>query len=390
MAVPLLCSFTPGIYNRINRSFVFLAGFPYMEFVKDFVCQVPLILAVVSITVMPFICRLRLRTLTVISCVALLITLGATNWDPNFNTVLRMEKATSELDWDKVLKLANKKDPTRIQVMYRNIALYQKGRLTEEMFTYPDGSASLHTTAPIPASYICAAPVLYSCGMINSADRIIMEISSSFSKNIYYYKYQAKNALVNGEFDLAKKYISIVSDNPFQKRWVSRYSGFVDDPESMKKDREFKRILPLLEYSGDDYDSVDALEWMMFRHFSNLEYFNEYIYEWQMAMLLTQKDPNNTLYFMFNRNELVPGATVSTGIAEGCTLFASQLGDPDLMQELVEVLYSKQSVIRKFGQFSKELYSLEDPYTDKNRKRIFNQFGDSYWYYYLYHDIDTF
>lgn len=390
ICVPLLCSFLPDIYQRINRQYVFMSGLPYMEFQDNIICMIPLFLAILSTLIIPFTKKFSLRFSVLSLTVAVVLLAAFTNWDPNFRAVLSMERAISCNDWNEVLRIAKQEpEPTRVQVLYRNIALSQKGRLTEDMFKYPDGSASLRTRAHIPISYVCAAPVLHYCGMVNSCDRLVMETSASFSKNIHFYKYQARNAMLRGEYELARKYITIVSRNWFQGKWVRRHLSLLDNPDAMKKDGEFSLLLALMKQDAGKYDAVEPLESMLLRNFSNLEYVNEQIYEWQMATLLTWKDSQKPVFCFFNRASLFPGSRVTNGIAEAMALFASMTGDTGLMGNLVDILSSQKAILRKFGDFSNSMNMTRDPQSERAREQFSKQYGNTYWFYYYYNDISA-
>ena len=389
-AVPWLCGELPGVFPRIHRNFVYFAGFPYKEFVENGICQVPLILAFAAMAALCFLRKARGFTVPAIVLAAVLAVGAGSNWDSGFRTVLGMERAVSQQDWDQVLKLAKKeRTPNRIHVLYRNIALYGKGTLTEEMFRYPDGDAPLRSKAVFPISYICAAPVLYYCGMPNPCDRLAMEYSSTFCKNIHFYKYQAKTALLSGEYDLARKYLDMVDANWFQGKWVRRYRAFLDNPAMMDEDPEFQRLRPLLQGAWTKYDAIAPLEEMLWAQFADPGYVNESVFEWQAACYLARKDAERTLYCVFNRHELLPDAPVGTALAEGAALFASQSGDLDMMRELVGVLSSRQQVLRAFSQFSNALNAAGDLRSEKTKERFQARYEGTYWYYYYFMDINT-
>lgn len=389
-AVPWLCGELPGVFPRIHRNFVYFAGFPYKEFVENGICQVPLILAFAAMAALCFLRKARGFAVPALVLAAVLAVGAGSNWDSGFRTVLGMERAVSQQDWDQVLKLAQKeRTPNRIHVLYRNIALYGKGTLTEEMFRYPDGDAPLRSKAVFPISYICAAPVLYYCGMPNPCDRLAMEYSSTFCKNIHFYKYQAKTALLSGEYDLARKYLDMVDANWFQGKWVRRYRAFLDNPALMDDDPEFQRLRPLLQGAWTKYDAIAPLEEMLWAQFADPGYVNESVFEWQAACYLTRKDAERTLYCVFNRHELLPDAPVGTALAEGAALFASQSGDLDMMRELVGVLSSRQQVLRAFSQFSNALNAAGDLRSEKTRERFQARYEGTYWYYYYFMDINT-
>ncbi len=389
-AVPWLCRELPWVFPRIHRNFVYFAGFPYKEFVENGICQVPLILAFAAMAALCFLRKARGFAVPALVLAAVLAVGAGSNWDSGFRTVLGMERAVSQQDWDQVLKLAKKeRTPNRIHVLYRNIALYGKGTLTEEMFRYPDGDAPLRSKAVFPISYICAAPVLYYCGMPNPCDRLAMEYSSTFCKNIHFYKYQAKTALLSGEYDLARKYLDMVDANWFQGKWARRYRAFLDNPALMDEDPEFQRLRPLLQGAWTKYDAVAPLEEMLWAQFADPGYVNESVFEWQAACYLTRKDAERTLYCVFNRHELLPDAPVGTALAEGAALFASQSGDLDMMRELVGVLSSRQQVLRTFSQFSNALNAAGDIRSEKTKERFQARYEGTYWYYYYFMDINT-
>ncbi len=389
-AVPWLCRELPWVFPRIHRNFVYFAGFPYKEFVENGICQVPLILAFAAMAALCFLRKARGFAVPALVLAAVLAVGAGSNWDSGFRTVLGMERAVSQQDWDQVLKLAKKeRTPNRIHVLYRNIALYGKGTLTEEMFRYPDGDAPLRSKAVFPISYICAAPVLYYCGMPNPCDRLAMEYSSTFCKNIHFYKYQAKTALLSGEYDLARKYLDMVDANWFQGKWARRYRAFLDNPALMDEDPEFQRLRPLLQGAWTKYDAVAPLEEMLWAQFADPGYVNESVFEWQAACYLTRKDAERTLYCVFNRHELLPDAPVGTALAEGAALFASQSGDLDMMRELVGVLSSRQQVLRTFSQFSNALNAAGDLRSEKTKERFQARYEGTYWYYYYFMDINT-
>lgn len=387
--VPWLCRELPWIFPRIHRKYVYFAALPYMEFLDNFIGLVPLILAAVAMVALCFLRKAGRWTVPALLGVALLAVIGGSYWDRGFHTVLSMERAVSDQEWDKVLKLAQKEEnPNRVHVLYRNVALYQKGSLTDKMFQYPDGDAPLHTRAPFPISNICGVPVLYHCGMINPCDRLAMEYSSTFCKNVHYFKYQAKTALVSGEYELARKYLDMVDANWFEGKWVRRYRAFLDDPTLMDADPEFQRQRPLLQDTPTEFEASGPLQEMLYAHFANPEYVNESLFEWQAAFYLIQKDADRTLDCLFSRLEQNPEAPVGTALAEGAALFGSETGDPDLMRALTTVLADKASILRRFSKFGSDANNARDLESKRTKDWFVERYKGTYWYYYLFVDIN--
>ena len=389
-AVPWLCGELPWVFPRIHRKYLYFAALPYMEFLDNFICLVPLILAAIAMISLCFLRKAGRVTVPALVAASLLAVLVCSYWDRDFHTVLGMERAVSEQDWDKVLKLAKKEQtPNRVHVLYRNIALYEKGSLTEQMFQYPDGDEPLHTRAPFPISYICAAPVLYYCGMLNSCDRLSMEYSSTFCKNVHFYKYQAKTALASGEYELARKYLDMVDANWFEGKWVRRYRAFLNDSALMDADPEFQRLRPLLQNSWTAFETAAPLQEMLYVHFANPEYVNESVFEWQEAFYLIQKDADLALSGLFNRLDLFPEAPVGTALAEGVALFASESGDADLMRALTPLLARSGTVLKRFSSFGNAANNTRDFDSEKTKEWFAARYGKTYWYYYLFVDVNT-
>ena len=390
-AVPLLCSQLKDIYPRIHRHYVYFAGFPSMDFVNTFICQVPLILTFVALVVIMFSGSFgkKVPLPAFVACALALI--GLTNWDGNFGAMLKMERASSDRDWDKVLKVAEKrKQPTRALVEYRNIALYQKGELTEKMFTYPDGGIPPKSPAQIPVSMVSSVPIEYWCGMINSCERSCMEFSTSYSKNLFYNKYQAMSALIKGDYELAAKYIDVVKGSWFQGPWVRRYQSFLDNPQTMDSDSEYIMLRPLLDFPGPPSDVVTSLEAGMMNHYASLEYVNEYAYEWQMALFLMQKQEPYFLRLFFERYDNYNLTSVTKGIAEAAALFGGVSGDQQLLAEVAQMLSSRQTILKNFGPFANSMNLVKDVKDPDTIERFRSRYGNTYWFYYFFvNDIPT-
>ena len=390
-ALPLLCANLPGIYGRMNRHYAFFAGFPYFEFVGSFMGFVPLILAFMALAAFVFADSFGRKLPIPVFAACAIAMLGLTNWDPNFGAVLKMERAVSDQDWDKVLKVAAKhQEPTRVQVLYRNIALYNKGELTENMFTYPDGANPLKTTADVPISMVCSVPVEFYSGMINSCERSSMEFSSAFSKSVYFFKYQAKVALLKGDFELARKYMDAVGESWFQGPWLRRYETFLENTSLIDSDPEFAQLRPIMEFEGPNTELASSLEMCMNNHFESLEYVNENAFEWQAATMLTWKNESYFIQLFFDRFEKHPEAPISRGVAEALALLGGTSGDYEIMEKVAKAMSSKQDVLRRLTPFANSINTASNLDHPSTIKRFKDRYGDTYWfYYYFVNDIRT-
>jgi len=181
----------------------------------------------------------------------------------------------------------------------------------------------------------------------------------------------------------------MVDANWFEGRWVRRYRAFLDDPARMDADPEFRRRLrPLLLNAWTDLETAAPLQEMLYVHFANPDYVNESVFEWQAALGLIRKDPNLTLNSLFNRLDLLPEAPLGTALAEGAAIFASEMGDSDMMRALAPVLAKSGTVLKRFSQFSNAANNTRDLDSEKTKEWFAARFGKTYWYYYLFVDIN--
>ena len=128
---------------------------------------------------------------------------------------------------------------------------------------------------------------------------------------------------------------------------------------------------------------------MLYVHYANPDYVNEAVFEWQAAFALIQKDPEQALQLFFDRLERLPDAPVGTALAEGAALFASAAGDADLMRAMASALASRGSVLKRFSQFSSAANNARDFDSEKTKEWFSEHYGGTYWYYYLFVELNT-
>ena len=55
---------------------------------------------------------------------------------------------------------------------------------------------------------------------------------------------------MNGEMDLARKYLTELKDAPFRGDFVEKYSAYIDHPQKMEEDAEVQGIKRLMNYNN--------------------------------------------------------------------------------------------------------------------------------------------
>lgn len=181
--------------------------------------------------------------------------------DDNFLSILRLKQAALQGDYEAMIAQSRASDhePTRAEVVLTRLALYETGRMGDELFHFQDGDAPYR--APRGQQYLrltSAHLLYYLYGKVNYAYRWAMEDLVEYGHRPYYLKMMAKCALLNGEPVLARKCLTELSRTPWCSDFVDRYMPYVGHPERVKADGEMAKIRPLLQY-GDVLDGDGGL-----------------------------------------------------------------------------------------------------------------------------------
>ena len=160
--------------------------------------------------------------------------------DANFLCSLEMKQAAEHSQWNRILLLASQsqEEPTRLQVCLTRLALYKTGRMGNELFAYPDGSASFATPRQHQWLRLMGAHELYRhYGKLGFAYRWAMEDLVEYGERPMYLRTLYRIALMNGEQALADKYAAALRQTLF----------FAPDENEAKHEQQ--AILPLLNFT---------------------------------------------------------------------------------------------------------------------------------------------
>lgn len=391
--LPLFCAYSDWVYPRINMRFAFLGGLPYRDLVGEAALFLPLGAAVCITVLLPVSGKVSLpRPAWIAAAVLALACLFAfPNRDRNFQAVLRMEAALSRSDWDGILAEAQKiGEPSRIHVVYRNIALYQKDQLCDRMFTFPDGSAPLKTSAVMPISFLIAPEALLRAGLLNYAERWATELSATYTKNVHYLKCLARVAVLTGDRELARKYFALLRRCPFTGSWVRRHETLLADPAALSADPEMRRILDLYQPDERRIIAGEAIEGVILDHFASMPVSNGRQYECRMASLLTLKQEGPFMKAFLDHSQAYPGERIPAGIAQAAVLFGGTSGDRDLYLQVFDQFRDETVLLRDFGSYGRDYNNAGNISSPSMVQRFAQKYGKTYWFYYHFvNDLKT-
>ncbi len=388
--VPLI--YTHFVFTHIDTKYTFLVGSPYMDFVDNHKRFIPLALAMVSMVILPlfrtgFIKGTASRVVFVLAAAACIVAFSYRNH--NFHLEIAMQQAIERNDWDRALKLASKSgNPTRIIVMYRNIALFHKGQLCDRMFTFPNESVDIDTPAQISQTEVCAPTVFFYNGLINYSTRWAWEMSMMFQRTLDRYKYQAKVALFTGKENpaLVEKYLDIIGRNMYQRKWVRKYKSYLDNPTLLDNDPEYAMFRQLDRFEEVKYMSSAVVENTINNHYLLQENPEGIMLDLALASAMTMKDID--MFWYYYDKLLQSGRRIPTHVGEAAILFA-YIGRNQAEIDAVarDLGGPRSSIVSKFINFSSEASAAS---SGEDKAKFKEKYGDTYWYYiYFVKDITT-
>ena len=198
--------------------------------------------------------------------------MGTLVWkNTNFKAekVMQYDFMACHQQWNRILDAVNQEKPNnQIGVTVQNLALAMHGTLLDQMFNYKqNGIAGLlpdvkeDATSPLPT-----AEAFYQLGMINVAQRTVFEAQEAildFQKSGRCYKRLAQTNLINGQYEVARKYLTALQKTLFYRYWADETLLLLGDEKAIDSHPEYGR---LRQYAYRSCDARDASESLFQQH----------------------------------------------------------------------------------------------------------------------------
>lgn len=324
---PLVCY---QFYSGVRFEDMWMTGFPFFENdnVTSFTPSIPFIVLAAVPLLFPFLPK-KVENSTGMTWGITLVTTAilVLSWlwveksdfqNYNYHAEIRMYRAAEEQDWDKVLdEMSNiPGDASREMVLFKNIALMNKGEMGTKMFKYNNmGEPPTNGFDTLRVHMVqTAAPLIYYYhGKTNFALRWSIENSVEFGYDYDHLKILARCALVNGEMEMAKRYLNILQSTLYYRDWAERLMPITEKPELIKKFKEFDSVRELRDHMGTVLDGDNGLcEMYLLTYFSQtMNKDSKLLQELTLNYALIQKDiqlfwPRFFLYAQMHQGEPMP------------------------------------------------------------------------------------
>lgn len=154
-------------------------------------------------------------------------------------------------DWDAIIAKADKKTPDLpMTVCATNLALGMKGQLGERLFDYyQNGSQGLAPSFERNfSSTMLTGEVYWQLGLVNTAQRLafeMMEAIPNYAKSCRAVKRLAETNLVNGEYEVARKYLRMLEKTLSYSQWARRTIPLLGDEKAINAHPVYGRMRQL-------------------------------------------------------------------------------------------------------------------------------------------------
>ena len=209
------------------------------------------------------------------------VVMGPLVWkNANFKAekVMQYDFMACHQQWNRILETVNVEKPNnQIGVTVQNLALAMRGMLLEHMFDYNQNSihgllpdVKEDATSPMPT-----AEAFYQLGMINVAQRTVFEAQEAildFQKSGRCYKRLAQTNLINGQYEVARKYLTALQKTLFYRDWANETLPLLGNEKAIASHPEYGRLRQCAyneDFYFSDHVTPEMLESLYYRNTDN-------------------------------------------------------------------------------------------------------------------------
>ena len=161
--------------------------------------------------------------------------------------------------WNAILRKSwNHAPETNCGIWSTNYALAKKGLLLEKMFHYkqvgPDGLL-MDAVRMDPLSLYSLSDIAMDLGMVNSAERFAFDAKQRLPNNHKsgrLYQRLAETNLVDGNDEVARKYLDILHSTLFYGAWAKKTINLYGNEQAIKSDERLERLRSFRQKENDE------------------------------------------------------------------------------------------------------------------------------------------
>ena len=247
---------------------------------------------------------------TLISFAVVAVCMGCFVWkNANFKAekVMGYDFMARHQQWNRIIETINAEKPNnQIGVTVQNLALAMRGMLAEHGGEYSQNGilgllpdVDRDATSPLPT-----AEAFYQLGMINVAQRTVFEAQEAildFQKSARCYKRLAQTNLINGDYEVARKYLLALQKTLFYSDWANETLSLLGNEKAIAQHPEYGHLRKCA-YNDDFYFSDHVTpEMLESLYYKNRD--NRLAYEYLIAYYMLTGDRDRYAKFIQTTNK---------------------------------------------------------------------------------------
>lgn len=258
-ATAVLIAEIPSVYftfwhgTRVDNDYLLLKGLPELLFESfDIYLWIPFVAASEWFVVLALLKGLEWtnesRITPWVSSILLLLTMAwvvrADHKSEQLRASVLMMRLLEQNNWNSISNLMTRlrEEPNYTMLVINNLANAHQGRKTVNLSRMTPKPADGRHNESFTMTVFVDVPVNYYLGKNNESYRWCMEHTVQYGKRVFFLKYMVKNAIVNGEYELARKYNDILKRTMFHSKWAADMEKYIDNPSLADSNAEFKAI----------------------------------------------------------------------------------------------------------------------------------------------------
>lgn len=242
--------YMPG--NTVDNDFLYLKGLPELMMEDyDIYLWTPFVVVTAVAILLAILSAMKWKMKSrgwIYVCLAILLASGiwlaeAQKKSEQLRAMVLMVQSMENEDWRRmcgVMTLIKEEPNSTMQILY-SIALNKLGKQPPfQMEKAPKMVDMRHNEKFVMTAFI-NVPVDYHMGNYNKSYRWCMEHSVQYGKKVYFLKYMVRDALMNGEPKLARRYNDMLMGTLFHRKWAEEMLPNIEN-EELKIEKEKSRI----------------------------------------------------------------------------------------------------------------------------------------------------
>ena len=396
----------PQFFDTLRSEQFFTVGLPVFESgnITNPSLTKPFWIVIILLIIFPLTYRIGNRTKSakatvIISSILLVAVIGfsfgvledADYDDENYHAECKAYRDIDNMEWENALSHIREVQGTltRQLIVFKNTALFNTGDIGNSMYDYDDKGMT-----PTPSDSLkvhmanTASPIIYlHHGMTNFAYHYCMEIQVEYGFSICELKVMALSSIINGENELAQKYLEILSRTMFHKEWAEHYLPLARNPKLIDKYPELVKIRDLHSNMDNIIDSDSGIcENYLIRYFSTT-YTNASKYFQEMCLAYSVMSKNiqrfwrqYLLYLQLHKGEKIPE------IYQQAAYFYLDMEPSTAPDVKTYGIQFDQKVIDRYNQFDQFTQGLlRSGFSEESiARQSESEFGNTFWWNYYF------